>query len=208
MTETEELDALLVHSIGDLEAAMTRVNTTIDPELWKQVSSRLNADAPALGWTVVMDEEHVDWLAPTDWITTVEDDPDSSFWFRFVSLPGPSEADDSGDWTDLAAFVGGSAHGNHMGLLLQQDVLKPAKWKKHLRTQGELLDELREGGFSTNLEQGAVAHEVRISPEALSQAFGSEDFDAALEPLGTALKAAAALRPIFDRLIAIVPTPA
>lgn len=202
MTDVNGLNELLVHSIGDIEAAVARVQAELDPRLWREVSDRLTKEAASLGWVAVVQRaSDIYWLAPAEWTTTDEGEPDADFYFTLDSQRGLSDAHDV---TDLAPFVGASAHGNRMALSFEQDALKPAKWRKLLREQSELLLDLRDTGFVVDVEHGAIAYEVRLAPDLLAAAFVDDDFDVSLQPVADALKAAVQLQSTFERLSTVV----
>lgn len=201
--QTASLDALLIRNVGDIEAAMTRIGEELDPRLWREIEARLEATAASCGWathpTAAKDGY---WHAPSAWMTVDDGDPDSPFYFMLSHQAGAAGVE---DYSDLAALVGASPHGNRIALSFEQDPLSPAKWKKLLRGDADALARLRDGGFVTDLEHGAIAFDITLDPDLLATAFSQNDFDQVLEPLDRALEAAAKLQPVFERLIAIVP---
>lgn len=88
--ENNEVDALIVRNIADLEAALERIEDSIDPKLFKEAWETLKGALGEKEWFFADDENPDEaWFAPRSWILTDEDgDEDADPWFKLIPAGG------------------------------------------------------------------------------------------------------------------------
>lgn len=190
MTDTSELDRLLVDNLKDLDDAAKRIDALGD-RLWQQVCDACEEWIRAHGWRDVSNSDEPR-IAPVEWFN--EDEAEGWFYFDF----GP---DDTGNGTGsspyfwLSRYVG--AGGGQLCLWLGQEALGARKWKPIAREFAHLLSPF---GFHLS-DSGNFYANCTLSPDRVAAALADNQLELAMEPIEQVLKRAADAVPVFSRLL-------
>jgi hypothetical protein len=195
MAADNELDALIVEHIADLEEAHRRIENVIDPRLLDEASSVLKKKADANGWVHELDRNNVISVAPEKWIERGANGG-IEHWFSWFALLSEDTADDLEHDSHLADFLALEGGSTRKVLAFKQNPLAKRKWRALLESQTEALEDLRIVGFEVDEREGTIEWPVRLDPAKLQQGFREDDLDAALAPVEVAIdKAIEALPP-------------
>jgi len=199
MSDTRSLDALVIRNIADIEGAMLHAQERIGPRIWEEVSRVVQAACEGQAWKVVADiKEHDVWIAAQGWLMPDQRKPKADF---FLGLDERFSGDNDGENSWLATFVASGPKGTTMALWLDQRILGPAAWKKLVKSNDGIVAELRGLGFSVDDDDDRrLCLPVVLDRERLAQSFETDDFDAVMEPVGTAVGNALAAADILERL--------
>jgi hypothetical protein len=190
IVEASELDALIAGNIGDLEAALARVEETIDPTL--------NSEA----WTTLKQalhnaEYHFDdgdnpdeaWFVPRSWL---DEDGDSDPWFRLTARDGSALE------TWLACYVAPRTEREAIGIQWYNNSLYVRDYKVILDTYLEELRRIEQAGFRR--DGNSLYLPISFDAARLAEGFKEGDLTEALAPIWEAAKALEEARPSFQRL--------
>ncbi|WP_374943455.1 hypothetical protein [Sphingomonas sp.] len=198
MTEQQGLDALVIRNIGDIAAAMKHADEVLGPRVWTEAGKAVEKAGSNDTWYAEFDAsiESV-WLAKRTWLDGSAD-PDATFWLGLDEWTTPG-GDGENCW--LATFTGTGENGATLALWISQNMFSVARWKKLLKANGKLVEELLQHGFRFDEEDDRRLYlPVTIEPEALVKAFEEEDFDQAMQPLVQAVEIAINAGAELDRL--------
>jgi hypothetical protein len=182
MPDNTELNFLIVRNIGDIEAAMKHAVEELGPRIWDEVGKSLVAVHDAAAWFAFSDAEDEEiWLAYRSWLTPDAVPADADFW---IGLDERTSFGNDGENSWLATFTASGPNGATTALWIDQNILGKVAWKKLVKANGGLIDELRSGGFSLDEDDDRRLYlPLVIDREALATAFESEDFDLAMRPV-------------------------
>lgn len=198
MTYQPELDGLIVRNIGDIGAAANRAKYEIDPRLWVEAANTVVAAAFEFGWISHADapQESV-WMTHADWMQAGDDTNDPPF---FLKLNERAEPGFGVEWTWLAAFTGAWPGRAKMGLFVGDERLRQGAWKKRLRNNNAAVEALIARGFRYDGPSGDLYVPFLVDAELLAQAFETDVFEAALQPLAAAVATVCAAHAELDQL--------
>lgn len=198
-TEPGAAHALLIKHIADLESALTFLDNEVNKRLAKAIADRLEAEAERLGWghEIEADLDGEMWLAPRDWYEDLgrDDQPEPRAYFTISEENGPGGQFDN---TWLAEYLRAGC-GAFIALRFEPP-LKGAAWKQRLAMHEEQQQGLRKLGFI--IKDRAILYPLVLDAAALTEAFASENFEAALQPIAAAVAKAAEAQPYLDPLAA------
>lgn len=199
MTEQASLDAIVIKNIGDIAAAMDHVNKVLLPRIWEEMNAAVERTISDQKWVAYCDPQDDDVsFAKRSWL---DEDGNFELWLFLDELVRPGH--DGDHW--LATITGTGVNGATLVLTIGQDVLSDAKWKKHLKANSTLVEQLRKRGFSVSDEDARKVYlPVPIDAGALATAVDEGDFDTAFQLLAEAvtktMEASAELDRLFDTL--------
>lgn len=175
-----------MHNIGDIGAAINRAKNEIDPRLWSEAGLIVTSAAATMGWIGHADAaEEAVWLTHADWLEAGDDASDPPF---YLALDERAEPGVEAEWTWLASFTGAWPGRATMGLFVGDDRFRSnAGWKKHLRSNGAIVDALVACGFRYDGASGELYVPFLVESEALAKAFEEDEFEVALQPLAAAV---------------------
>lgn len=175
-----------MRNIGDIGAAINRAENEIDPRLWSEAGLIVTSAAATMGWIGHADAaEEAVWLTHADWLEAGDDENDPPF---YLALDERAEPGVEAEWTWLASFTGAWPGRATMGLFVGDDRFRSnAGWKKHLRSNGAIVDALVARGFRYDGASGELYVPFLVESEALAKAFEEDEFEVALQPLAAAL---------------------
>lgn len=188
--EASELDALIASNIGDLEAALARVEETIDPTL--------NSEAWAtLKQALHNAEYHFDdgdnpdeaWFVPRSWL---DKDGDSDPWFRLTARDGSALE------TWLACYVSPRTEREAIGIQWYNNSLYVRDYKIILDVYLEDLRQIEQAGFRR--DGNKIYLPISFDAAELAEGFKEGDLTEALAPIWEAAEALEEARPSFQRL--------
>jgi hypothetical protein len=197
MSEDAMLSGLIVRNIGDIEAAIAMADHILDTQFLNEVEQC----AAGSEWDTKRDEEGLTYLTKQDWLLADGDEEEAEFCLSFDEIPGVN-----GEfvWTWIATATGSGPNGAKLGLVFEQDPITPARFKKLLANSPDLITRLRNHQFELDASGKKLFIPIGIDPALLARAFEEEDFDAALEPVQTAVRSASAAANDLDLLAELV----
>ncbi|HYI39158.1 MAG TPA: hypothetical protein VE053_02445 [Allosphingosinicella sp.] len=188
--EANELDALIVGNIGDLEAALGRIETKIDP--------KLNAEA----WTVLKHSLHdADyyfddgdspddaWFVPRSWL---DEEGDSDPWFQLTACDGSALE------TWLACYAAPRSEREAIGIQWYNNSLYVRDYKAILVAHQEELHQIELAGFRR--DGNNIYLPISFDSAKLAEGFREGSLTEALAPITSAAEALEKARSSFQRL--------
>ena len=203
---TEQLDALIVHHIGDLDAASKRLEYVIQPMVAEKINDTVEKWLVAQGWSGKSKwfPEGEVLMTPPQWRgagAAASTDDDLAF-FHLYAAYGDGFAKEKGFdyfWSTRLCKQGEGALGFRFerGKGLE---IKKKLWK-HLSAEHANKGSARALGFDYEEGDGTFFKPLVIDKEALAKAIEEDDFDEALTPLIDALNALREAVSVFQPLI-------
>jgi hypothetical protein len=189
MTETAELDQLLIDNLSDLDTAAKRIED-IGNEVFRQLRQENDEWSTGQGWRGVSTDTSL-LTGPLDW----EAEGEKEAWFYLSGGPGDPETGE-GDWPYfwLTRYLG--VGNGQLCLWLNQKVTGHRKWKPLARSSAEAL---ASSGFHLS-DAGNFYLPCSLDPAAIGSALGEGDLSDAMAPFRAALDRAAEAKPHFDAL--------
>lgn len=190
MTDTSELDRLLIDNLKDLDDAAKRIEA-LGNRLWREICSACEEWIGAHGWKGEFGSDEP-WFAPTEWFD--KDEPEGWFYLDF----GP---DDAGDGTGstpyfwLSRYLGSG--GGQLCLWLGQEALGARKWKPLAREFAHLLSPF---GFHLS-DSGNFYANCTLDSDRVAAALADNQLEQAMIPIEQVLTCAADAVPIFSKLL-------
>jgi hypothetical protein len=190
--EQNELDALIVANIGDLEAALVRAtektDLIINSSAWEILKTSLSG-----GEYFFEDDEDSDpeetWFAPVSWL---DEDEDSDPWFRLTA------GDASNFQTWLACYAAPRSEMEAIGIHWYTDKLYIRDYKAILSTHTSDLEKIEQAGFRRDGYR--IFLPIFFDVSKLSEGFRNGDLTEALQPIVLAAEALMRAEPSFQRL--------
>ena len=199
MSDTRLLNALVIRNIADIEAAMKHAQERIGPRIWEEASRVMQAACEARDWTSFADIKDEDvWIADRAWLMPDQRKPKADF---FLGLDERTSGNNDGENSWLATFVASGPNGATMAFWLDQRILGAGAWKKLVKSNDGIVADLRGLGFSVDDDDDRRLYlPVVLDWEQLARAFETDDFDAVMEPVGTAVGNALVAADVLERL--------
>lgn len=196
-----DVGSVIVQHIDELESALRHAQGSMDKRLGRTVAELLDDRRRALGWDGEIDSELDSsiWFAPSEWRTA--NDTDENFDL-FVSLDRKYCIDGESPATWVGTFCGFA--GSQLQLELSTNSLGRAAWKKLLRDEVKLIEQLLSLGFECNPKDGLLAALVTFDRSELAKAFSEDDFEEALAPIVKAFDRIQSARKVLDKLVSAI----
>lgn len=203
MDDEDNLDALIVRNISDLEAAMTRAHE-LDETLKSAVGDAVE-EACCGAWvgSPWKDEEHARFWHG-DWQSGEADGGGPAMWLEIDERAGPGGL--AKTW--IATFSGDNIEGASAALWLQATMITNVRsYRSILVRHAELKNDLLASGFDFDeKDPRRFCIPIRIDAAVLAAAFAEEDWSEAMKPVKaaveTAMRCEAPLRRLLDHLSA------
>lgn len=128
--------------------------------------------------------------------TSLEDGRPTASQTDLLAILGMGE-DEEYDELYLSQFIAAGPGSASMALVVRQEYLTPAQWRKFAKQNSNYIAEVEKYGFSYDGAEGEIYFPVLLDKQVLSAAFKDDDFELALAPLGKA---------IADTRLGVVPT--
>lgn len=188
--EGGELDALIASNIGDLEAALARVEEKIDPKLNAEAWKTLKQALHAAEYHFEDDDNPNDaWFVPTSWL---DKGGDSDPWFRLNARNGSTLQ------TWLACYVAPRSEREAIGIQWYNSSLYVRDYKAVLEAHVEELQQIELSGFRR--DGNDIYLPITFDASKLAEGFREGNLNEALAPIATAAEALEKARPSFQRL--------
>ncbi len=195
---TDDLDALIVRNLRDLDAACKRLEFEIQPRIAKTMNTIVSSWAEQNNWMGRYDwwGEGELWIAPRDW------KPKEAPAFYLDLGPGDDEGETPQyDYFWLTRLCGSS--GNGLICLRWYDFqnlnAKKLEWKKFIKSY---VTKIQQTGFSYEDQTALFASApIIIDAEELAKSIVDDTLDQALKPFQKALDNLMAAKPAFDEMI-------
>lgn len=188
MTDTGELDAVIIQNITEIEQGYDRIYDEIEKRLELECGKIFDDISKKYGWVckaASLDDDF--WMTKVRW--RLEEGPiDESDYYLAVAIEANSNNPDV-SWAQT--FVGGQ--GAQLLLEIFSDLFSSARWYRFLKDgdANKLVRKLVAASaikFDPDNKHEPLAIPVKIDQEELALAFAGElDFDEALMPLREAL---------------------
>ena len=195
----EELDALVIRNLDNLDAAAHRLFHEIEPRVRKVINEITEKWAKANNWSGEFDwwEKEL-WIAPTNWQT------DDGWLGRFFLDGGPEEEfkdlpEEDVFWLTRLCQKGRGVLGfrwHHSDGLGATN----SKWKRFIRNQAACVGAIGKKGFVPE-DSGLFFTEIKVDASKLADAVQEGNFESALQPLQAALDKLGATKSQFDTLL-------
>ena len=204
MTDTGELDAIIIRNITEIEQGYDRICDEIEKRLDDESGRVFREVAGEYGWftkATSLDDDF--WMTKHEW--QIEDGAaEQSDHYLAITL----EANSSGpDVSWAQTFIGGQ--GAQLLLAISSDLFTSAKWFRFLRDgkASKVVERIIKSSgskisFDPDNKYEPFARGVRIDQEELARAFAGEiEFEKALSPLASALRETLDLEAEFKELV-------
>lgn len=196
MTENDQLNALLVRNIGDIEAAVRHTADVVDKRLWEEAADQVGDILDEAWFTKLNVDETEVLFAKLSWLDPEKpDQPNAKIWLD-------ERLETESDFTWLAEFLAAGPKSGKVALFFDQNLITKAQWKKHLKERLDVIGKLNDNGFIYDGSDGALFLPVVLNRETLAKAFEKDDFTEALTPLSDALRAVVTSAELLDQLVA------
>lgn len=199
MADSGELDALVVRNIGDIAAAMKHAIEKLGPRLWDELGKALLAATDFSSWYASSDvEEQEIWTAHRSWLIPDADPANADFW---LGLDERTAFGNDGEDSWIASFTGSGPNRATAALWIDQTILGKVAWKRLVKSNLDLVDELRTAGFGLDEDDDRrLFLPITIDREKLALAFENGDFDTAMIPIVEARRRIVEALPVLDKL--------
>jgi len=203
MAELEELDALIIRNIGDIEAAIKRA-ATIENRLLSESADAMEAVRAAHDWDGGLDPEQKAalWIAPKSWRLGQSSRAGRTHFafFDFGVVDGPEGNNDAGG---IASLLGVSPTASFWVVACTINYLSSRQAKSLYTENVKTFDDLLLLGFQYNSKEQFFSVNVLLDQEYVAKAVLSDDFSDAMKPLASALKQIEVAFPLFDHLVSM-----
>ncbi len=200
---TNELDALIVSNLGDLDAAAHRLWHEIQPHVASEMDKLAKEWVAKNQWKGICDwSESGLWVAPPNW----ESDEDG--WLgKFHLLYG--EGDTGGDPTfkpeEDIFWLTRLCHKSRgqLGFRWCYDgglAMRPARWKAFLRANPKITEDIAKKGFAVE-STGYCFKTFEVDSEILAASIKTGDIQDALTPMQKVLDLLAESKSEFDDML-------
>lgn len=196
--EVEDLDALIIHNLDNLDAAASRLYDVIHQRIGAKINETVAGWANNNKWTGEFDWWKKElWVAPPDWKS-------KDGWigkFFLDELKGSPEEKDVFWLTELCKKGKGEL-GFRFYCQLQDGGLglKKSDWNKLLREHENVVEAISKTGLVPE-NSGMFFTQVRADSDLLAEAIKDDSFDTALAPFRSALDRILAAREHFEVLL-------
>jgi hypothetical protein len=194
-----ELDALIVKHIVDIEGAQRRLTGVLDQTLLREANAAIARRADKISWFHEFDANTETLLiGPEQFIQ--RDGTGGVTWQPWLEL-GPIDAD--GELlhvSHLAEFLDLPGGSTRKGLSFRQDALGKTKWRALLRESAEAIEGLRALGFEVNERQGTISLPLSFDAVLLQKGLLEDDLEPVMSPIETAFDKAVEALPYFQLL--------
>jgi len=207
MTDTAELDAVIIKNITEIEQGYDRIYDEIEKRLDAECGKIFQKIAKKYGWIAKATSLEEDfWMTRSQW-QLEEGPPEKSDHYLTIAIDKSSNGPDV-SWAQT--FVGGQ--GSQLLLAVFSDVFTSAKWFRFLK-DGEANKLVRKivGAsnskitFDPDNKHEPFARPVKIDQEELARAFAGEtEFEEALMPLEKALQETLDLEDMFEKMVRLI----
>jgi hypothetical protein len=201
-----ELDALILSNIGDLEAAAHRLFFGIQSHVARQMDSLAKEWVAKNKWKGSFDwDEKGMWVAPPDWQLSEDGWLGKYHLFYGDEDSGGYLAKEDLFWLTRACHKGRG----QLGFRWTFDTglgMKPGQWKAFLKSNQKLTVDLAARGFVPE-NTGYFFRAFEVDSEKLAASMKSGDIMDALAPMRNALDLLAESKSDFDKILKIARQP-
>jgi hypothetical protein len=188
------LDALIVRNIEDIEQAYARAIGPVTETLANAID-HLISDIGFENIDYDVNDLSDPWFGLRQWKSETEGEYDLYFILGF-----------EGDALSWPALLIGANSGSTFFELRSNSWTGTRRWRSFLKEPAHetLREELMEAGFVLDEKAGTLRMPLRLKSDTLAQAYESEDFAQALEPIRRAVIQIIQARRPFDRLVELI----
>lgn len=192
MSDTGELDSLLINSLLDLDEAAKRIDSLSD-QIWEQICDAIRGWAFDRLWKVEETREGV-LLGPPAWFSR----DGATAWF-YVDF-GPGDSDKGGDgerYFYLSRYVG--VGGGKLCIWFDQELVSLKVWKTLAKTYAERMAPL---GFSLS-DDGRFYTDCTLNARDVATALAEHRLEVAMLPIEEALNRVANASALFVEILEV-----
>ncbi|MCB5195692.1 hypothetical protein [Deefgea salmonis] len=206
MSETREAGALILSQLEMFNETVKLYEAVIQPEVFESMEKLVIEATEGQGWIGGYYESNSEiWLAPEIWnAAESSEDPALRAGFTLVNF---NEEDDSYLIAALCGYASASA-GFKFFIDTKAFGGKPV-WNKNFQAWAEKspksIQNIQALGFR-DLGKGEFFLPVQLDAEELSNAYRTNDFEVALEPLQNALEIIKHSQKLFDQILNDAPS--
>jgi hypothetical protein len=200
---TEDIEALIVRNILDVERAYDILWNDITPKVGKEIDNIIENWAHENDWWYSEEEfdEHVPAIAPNAWRSSNSDDGEDKFVASFYADSNDVGNDDpSWSWLTQLCGQGSAPYGFRWVCDFVELGTKKKEWKAFL-SKNNATAALKGLGFEYQDKSGTFFLPFIIDKEALAVAIKDNNIEDALEPVRAALKIIIESWVVFDGFI-------
>lgn len=200
MNESSEDRLVAELMIRDLEIfnkAAVFMEEEIEPRVRNEVRSIIGRWASGNGWECDFESEGIAeaWTAPPHWIGSRADND----WYAWFSFDRRSVSSSSYELADMLG-VGETEFGFWFNIGMKWFAGRgAAAWEAELRNFPELMPQLKRRGFQLQ-PRGRFFRPVVVASEEVAEAWSTDDFSVALEPIRDALDGLKLVVPLLDEV--------
>ncbi len=188
--DANELDALIVTNISDLEAAIHRVSEKIDPRVNSEAWEILQRALSHADYHFEGDDDLDDaWFAPRAWL---DKEGDSDPWFALNARDGSALE------TWLACYVAPGTEREAIGIQWYYNNLYARDYNAILESHLNELQLIEQAGF--HRDDKSIYLPISFDSAEFAEGFRQGDLTEALAPVAAAAEALEQARPSFQRL--------
>ncbi len=205
MTDTGELDAVIIRNITEIEQGYDRIHGEIEKRLDAECGKIFEEAARKYGWISKATSIEEDfWMTKSQW--QLEEGPaEESDHYLSIAIDNSSNGPDV-SWAQT--FVGGQ--GAQLLITIVSDLFTSAKWFRFLKDgqANKLVREIVAAStitFDPDNKYEPFARPVKIDQEELARAFAGEiEFEDALMPLEKALHEVLELEEMLGKMVKLI----
>ncbi len=191
MQNDNELAALIIRNVVDLEHSLRFLEEVVDPRMTEEVFDLLERTGSG-DWYFKDRTDLSEWFCPRNWLLQSTGKPKADLWFQL-------ETPDDDPWDSwVASFAGGKSAETTAALFLKYAGLGKTKWNELINEDPELIGKLRAAGFIVGNSQ--IYYPLPLNREELAKAFLNDDFSTAFTRVQEAAAALDRVLPALDRL--------
>jgi hypothetical protein len=201
---TDELDALIIRNLCDLDAAAKRLEFDIEGRIGKVIDQIAEAWSQKQGWEGKFDFDLNTnlWVAPAEW-KSAEGKADADAMLGFFALwtgfgdDFDFEVENDYFWLTRLCGAGRGKIGFRWTYGKSLGATRP-KWKRFVQPY---VERIRKTAFTYEEGSGLFFMPIRIEVEALAASIVDDTIEVALQPFSAALNRLLAAKPEFDALL-------
>lgn len=206
MTDTGELDAVIIRNITEIEQGYNRIYDEIEKRIDTECGKIFRETAKAYGWLAKANSINDFWMTKNQW-QAEEGQWDEIEYCLSIALTWNSKGPDV-SWAET--LVGGQ--GAQLLIEISSDLYSSREWFRFLKEKKpnqlvrQIVSDTSSGIlFDPDNKSAPLAKPVKVDQEELAQAFAGEiEFGKALFPLRSGLNEILDYEEILNKLVKLI----